>query len=75
MFEQQLNLSEELISSIIETIQLKQRLFADYPYSIKSLGAWGGDFFLATYRDLKTAKIYFEEKGYDTLFTYQEFIK
>ncbi|MNJ85243.1 hypothetical protein D3C87_27100 [compost metagenome] len=75
VFEQQLNLSEELISSIIETIQLKQRLFADYPYSIKSLGAWGGDFFLATYRDLKTAKIYFEEKGYDTLFTYQEFIK
>ncbi len=75
VFEQQLNLSEELISSIIETIQLKQRLFADYPYSIKSLGAWGGDFFLATYRDLKTAKVYFEEKGYDTLFTYQEFIK
>lgn len=75
VFEQQLDLSEELISSIIESIQLKQRLFADYPYSIKSLGAWGGDFFLATYRDLKTAKIYFEEKGYDTLFTYQEFIK
>lgn len=75
VFEHQLDLSEELISSIIGTIQLKQRLFADYPYSIKSLGAWGGDFFLATYRDLKTAKIYFEEKGYDVLFTYQEFIK
>jgi len=75
VFEQQLDGSEELISSIIGTIQLKQRLFADYPYSIKSLGAWGGDFFLATYRDLKTAKIYFEEKGYDTFFTYQEFIK
>jgi len=75
VFEQQLDLSEELISSIIGTIQLKQRLFADYPHSIKSLGAWGGDFFLATYRDLKTAKIYFEEKGYDIFFTYQEFIK
>jgi mevalonate kinase len=75
VFEQQLDRSEELISSIIETNQLKQRLFADYTYSIKSLGAWGGDFFLATYRDLKTAKSYFEEKGYDVLFTYQEFIK
>ncbi|WP_341905307.1 GYDIA family GHMP kinase [Fluviicola taffensis] len=75
VFEQQLNLSEELISSIIGTIQLKQRFFADYPYSIKSLGAWGGDFFMATYRDLKTAKNYFEENGYDILFTYQEFIK
>ena len=75
VFEEQLDRSEELISSIIGTIQLKQRLFADYPYSIKSLGAWGGDFFLATVRDLKTAKSYFEAKGYDTLFTYQEFIK
>lgn len=75
VFEQQLDHSEELISSIIGTVKLKQRLFADYPYSIKSLGAWGGDFFLATYRDLKTAKSYFEEKGYDTLFAYQELIK
>ncbi|MDF3028293.1 MAG: hypothetical protein K0S23_2600 [Fluviicola sp.] len=75
VFEQQLDLSEELISSIIGTVKLKQRLFDDYAYSIKSLGAWGGDFFLATYRDLKTAKSYFGEKGYDVLFTYQEFIK
>jgi mevalonate kinase len=75
VFEQQLDLSEELISSTIDTVKLKQRLFADYPYSIKSLGAWGGDFFLATYRDLKTAKTYFEGKGFDILFTYQEFIK
>lgn len=75
VFEQQLDLSEELISSIIGTTKLKQRLFADYPYSIKSLGAWGGDFFLATYRDLETAKDYFEGKAYDVLFTYQEFIK
>lgn len=75
VFEQQLDLSEELISSIIGTVKLKQRLFADYPYSIKSLGAWGGDFFLATVRDLKTAKSYFEGKGYDILFAYQELIK
>ena len=75
VFEQQLDHAEELISSVIGTIKLKQRFFADYPYSIKSLGAWGGDFFLATYRDLETAKRYFEEKGYDVLFTYQEFIK
>lgn len=75
VFEQQLDQSEELISSVIGTTQLKERLFADYPYSIKSLGAWGGDFFMATYRDLQTAKTYFEDKGHDILFTYQEFIK
>lgn len=75
VFEQQLDLSEDLISSIIETTKLKQRFFADYSHSIKSLGAWGGDFFMATYRDLETAKKYFENKGYTTFFTYQEFIK
>lgn len=75
VFEQQLDCSEELISSIIKTEKLKQRLFPDYSYSVKSLGAWGGDFFLATYRDLETAKRYFQEKGYTTLFTYQELIK
>lgn len=75
VFEQQLDCSEELISSIIKTEKLKQRLFPDYSYSVKSLGAWGGDFFLATYRDLETAKRYFQGKGYTTLFTYQELIK
>jgi mevalonate kinase len=75
VFEQQLDLSEDLISSIIETTKLKQRFFADYSYSIKSLGAWGGDFFMATYRDPETAKNYFENKGYNVFFTYQEFIK
>lgn len=75
VFEQQLDQSEELISPIIGTTKLKERLFADYSYSIKSLGAWGGDFFMATFRDLQTAKNYFEDKGHDILFTYQEFIK
>lgn len=75
VFEQQLNSSEELVGSIIGTTPLKQQFFEDYPYSIKSLGAWGGDFFLATYRDLETAKRYFLDKGYDTIFTYNELIK
>ncbi len=74
-FEKYLNDSENLVSNIIGSEKLKERLFTDYPYSIKSLGAWGGDFFLATYRDLETAKSYFREKEYDTLLTYQELIK
>jgi len=75
VFEQQLNQSEELISSIIGTTKLKLQLFEDYPYSIKSLGAWQGDFFLATFRDLDSAKHYFQQKGYNTIFTYNELIK
>lgn len=74
-FEQQINASEKLVSSIIGTTKLKNELFSDYPYSVKYLGAWGGDFFLATFRGLETAKSYFLNKGYQTIFTYKELIK
>lgn len=74
-FEEQLNASEELLAPLLSTTCLKQRLFKEYPYSIKSLGAWGGDFFLATYRDLNVAKEYFKAKGYAVQFTYNELIK
>jgi len=75
VFENQLNASEDLVSRIIGSEKLKDRLFADYDYSIKSLGAWGGDFFLATCRDIEKAKTYFSAKGYETMFTYTELIK
>lgn len=74
-FEQLLNKSEELLSPIIGKQQLKEHIFVDYEYSIKSLGAWGGDFFLATFRDLDAAKKYFSNKGLTTMFTYNEMVK
>lgn len=75
VFENQLNDSENIVSRIIGSEKLKDRLFTDYEYSIKSLGAWGGDFFLATCRDIEKAKTYFSTKGYETMFTYKELIK
>jgi mevalonate kinase len=74
-FESCLNSSEDLLTQFIGKAKLKEAIFADYKYSIKSLGAWGGDFFLATYRDIEEAKSYFSNKGYDTMFTYKELIK
>lgn len=74
-FEQQLNRSEELLSPVIGLEKLKEKTFQDYPYSIKSLGAWGGDFFLATYRNLEDAQAYFKNKGMSTMFTYNELVK
>lgn len=73
-FEQLIENAERLISPIIGKERLKQHIFADYTHSIKSLGAWGGDFFLATYRDLNAAKEYFTSKGFTTMFTYNELI-
>ena len=75
VFENQLNASEDIVSRVIGSDKLKDRLFTDYEYSIKSLGAWGGDFFLATCRDIEKAKTYFSTKGYETMFTYKELIK
>lgn len=74
-FESLIDQSEMLLSPIIGKERLKDHIFADYTDSIKSLGAWGGDFFLATFRDLEKAKTYFNSKGMKTMFTYKELIK
>src|SRR5690606_19124683 len=47
-FEALINANEEIISEIINLPTIKKQLFSDYHRTIKSLGAWGGDFILAT---------------------------
>lgn len=66
--------SETLLSSILATPTIKEKAFPDYPYAVKSLGAWGGDFVMATYRDLTAAKQYFQNKGNAIFFTYSEIV-
>ena len=61
---------ETLISELIQHPPLKTTHFADYIGEIKSLGAWGGDFFLAT----RTNTQYFEDKGYTTILPYGEMV-
>lgn len=63
---------EQLISSIIKQTPVKKRLFPDYFGEIKSLGAWGGDFVLATGNDNTLS--YFKQKGYDTIVPYKEMV-
>jgi mevalonate kinase len=75
VFEEAMEESEKLLSRILKLKPVKEILFPDYPYAIKSLGAWGGDFFMATFRKEVEARKYFEEKGYTTLFNYNELIK
>ena len=64
---------ERIIASVIEKEPIKQVLFSDYPYAIKSLGAWGGDFILVC-GDEQTPG-YFDQRGYKTVLSYQELIK
>lgn len=74
-FEQSINESEEMLSLILGKSKISDEQFMDYPYSTKSLGAWGGDFILATYRNEVEARQYFSNKGLKTHFTYNEIIK
>jgi len=73
-FEGLMNKSEQLLSGILGQKTIKEAHFEDYPYAIKSLGAWGGDFFMATYRELEAAKQYFSQKGFETAFSYNELV-
>lgn len=73
-FEELIIQHEELVSNQINLPRVDKTLFSDYTEGvIKSLGAWGGDFILATSHNIKTD--YFKKKGYDVIFPYIDFVK
>lgn len=71
-FEKLIQEHEKIISSIIELPTVKKRLFPDYFGTLKSLGAWGGDFILATGN--KDTPQYFKAKGYTTILRYSDMV-
>lgn len=64
---------ESILSSILKEQTIQQRFFSDFKGQIKSLGAWGGDFILAS-GDHNTID-YFKLKGYQTVIPYASMIK
>jgi len=59
---------ETILSKSLSMPTAKAEHFSDYWGSIKSLGAWGGDFIMATSdRDDKATRSYFNDKGFDTV--------
>lgn len=71
-FERLLAEHEQLISNTLQVPTVKESLFSNYEGAIKSLGAWGGDFILATGNE-DTPK-YFREKGYETVLSYSKMV-
>jgi mevalonate kinase len=63
---------ETIMASILAQPTVQDRLFEDFCGTVKSLGAWGGDFVLAIAEDDPTA--YFKNKGYNTILTYSQMI-
>lgn len=73
VFSQILTAHEEYLSAALQMPTVKETLFSDYPYAVKSLGAWGGDFVLAVVDD--HAQQYFADKGFTTFLRYEKMIK
>lgn len=64
---------ENLLSALLNLKPVKQELFFDFLGSIKSLGAWGGDFIMARASQNPTA--YFKAKGFDIVIPFSEMVK
>lgn len=74
-FQELLLEHESLVAKTLELPRAQDLYFKDYWAVVKSLGAWGGDFVLATSsRDEDETKRYFNEKGFSVVLTYKEMI-
>jgi mevalonate kinase len=71
-FAKALEEHEKELSSILEIKTVNESLFPDFDGTIKSLGAWGGDFVLVISKNNPSP--YFISKGYETVIPYHEMI-
>lgn len=71
-FSSALEKQEALLGGVLGIAPVQERLFPDFNGVVKSLGAWGGDFVLATAEEDPTA--YFTAKGYTTIVPYKEMV-
>ena len=74
-FDKALAEHERIIASLIGEQRAKERYFSDFNGQIKSLGAWGGDFVMATSpNDPKDVFNYFRNKGHQTILAYDDMV-
>lgn len=66
---------EALIAQTVDLPRAKSLFFNDFWGEVKSLGAWGGDFVLATSaRPPEETRQYFNEKGCEVFFPYHQLV-
>lgn len=68
-FEKLLIEHETIVSKTIHLKTIQEELFSDYFGQTKSLGAWGGDFILATGNS--DTPNYFKQKGFEIVIPYK----
>lgn len=69
-----IKIHEEIMEKCLDQKRIK-KYYSDFDGEMKSLGAWGGDFFLAAteWEDEKVRK-YFEKKGFNVIISYDNII-
>lgn len=66
---------EAIVAQMLQTNPIKLERFSDFNGSIKSLGAWGGDFILAaSYMDENDVYSYFRSKALTVIFKYNDLV-
>lgn len=75
-FEQLIVEHESIVSEYLDFPRAKSMYFADFWGEIKSLGAWGGDFVVATSdRSPAETEAYFAQKGFQTILPYAHMVR
>tara|TARA_R110002051_G_scaffold266986_1_gene326962 strand:+ start:36061 stop:37008 length:948 start_codon:yes stop_codon:yes gene_type:complete len=72
VFETLIVKHEAIIAELIDSKPIKNRLFKDFKGTVKSLGAWGGDFVMVTSTEDPTD--YFTTKGFDVVIPFGKMI-
>lgn len=66
---------ETILSKALNMPTVQSQIFSDFNGVVKSLGAWGGDFVLASHNGSPNyVTKYFNEKGMDVLFPYKDLV-
>lgn len=74
-FEDLIEEHESIVAAHMGIEKIKDDQFSDFWGSVKSLGAWGGDFVLVTStKDYESTSEYFKSKGLNTVLPYKELI-
>jgi hypothetical protein len=74
-FEYAIKEHEKIISNVLKTKTIGESSFPGFEGSIKSLGAWGGDFVMMTWKGERVdLEKYLSEKGYYTMFSFDEIV-
>lgn len=71
-FENLIEVHEQIVAEVLQDTPVQKKFFPDYFGKIKSLGAWGGDFILATGNE--STPEYFKAKGFKTVIPFSEMV-